>query len=94
MTRKPTDVCFLEFKHKVGEHRFKRRIKLPNNFHGLPLESSEFHAVLDQLRMHEGKVLEHIFPSYIVSYTRKRFCIPEFARPSAASSRSSRRSQS
>src|SRR5690606_30931809 len=77
ITRVKTDVCFLEFKHKIGEKRFKRRIKIPNIYGDLPLESSQFFSVLNELRHFEGNVLDHIFPSYIVSYTRKRFILPQ-----------------
>lgn len=77
VTREKSDVCFLEFKHKIGEHRNKRRIKMPNDFCELPLEDSRFFAILDELRIHEGKVLDHLYPSFIVSYTRKRFILPE-----------------
>ena len=76
-TRIKTDICFLEFKHKIGEKRFKKRIKIPNIYGELPLESSKFFSVMNELRLHEGKVLDHVFPSYIVSYTRKRFILPQ-----------------
>jgi SPX domain protein involved in polyphosphate accumulation len=77
VTRKKSEICFLEFKHKVGEKRFKRRLKMPNHYGDLPLESSTFFSVMNDLRIHEGVVLDHIFPSFIVSYTRKRFIIPQ-----------------
>jgi SPX domain protein involved in polyphosphate accumulation len=75
-SRIKSDICFFEFKHKIGEKRFKRRVKTENLYSTLPLESSKFYSVLDNLRLYEGVVLDHIFPSYIVSYTRSRFIIP------------------
>lgn len=77
VTRKKSDVCFLEFKHKIGEVRHKRRIKTKNIYSDLPLESTQFFSAMNELRTYNGKILEHIFPSYIVSYTRKRFILPE-----------------
>lgn len=76
VTKTKSDVCFYEFKHKIGEHRIKRRLKSENDLSELPLESSRFYSILDELRTFEGKVLDHLFPSFIVSYTRKRFIIP------------------
>lgn len=72
-----SDVCFLEFKHKVGERRFKRRIKTQNIFSELPLESSQFFSPLTELRAYQGRLFDHMFPSFIVSYTRKRFILPQ-----------------
>lgn len=69
-------VCFLEFKHKIGEKRFKRRIKTQNQFSELELESTEFGNIMDELRRFEGTILSHVYPSYTVSYTRHRYIIP------------------
>lgn len=74
--KKVSDVCFLEFKHKVGEHRDKRRICVENHFWNRSLESSEFYSILNKLRVFQGKVLGPVFPSFIISYTRKRFIVP------------------
>lgn len=76
ITRAKSEVSFQEFKHKIGENRHKVRLKLPNHFAQLPLESSEFNSIMNQMRVFEGKVLEHLHPSFIVSYTRKRFVLP------------------
>lgn len=76
ITKVKSNVCFFEFKHKIGETRTKRRIRSTNIFSELPLESSQFYSVMNELRSYEGKVLDHLFPSFIVSYTRKRFIIP------------------
>lgn len=76
-TKAPSEVCFLEFKHKIGENRHKKRIKMQNTFWDLELASPDFYAILNELRLYEGKVLDKIFPSYTVSYTRKRFIIPD-----------------
>ena len=75
-TKVHSDVCFLEFKHKIGEHRDKRRIDRPNDLFSVPLESSAFFEVLNDLRVYKGKVLENIYPCFVISYTRKRFIIP------------------
>ncbi len=75
-TRKPSDICFLEFKHKVGENRFKKRIKCDNSYAHLALESEKTYSVMDELRIHGGNILKHVHPSYTVSYTRHRFVIP------------------
>lgn len=76
-TKSVSDICFLEFKHKVGFVRSKKRIQTQNIFSFLPLESEKFNNSLLPLRVFNNKVLGHIFPSYIVSYTRKRYVVPE-----------------
>jgi SPX domain protein involved in polyphosphate accumulation len=73
---KVSGICFYEFKHKVGENRFKRRIKSENIYSDLPLSHSSFLKSLTQLRLTENGMLSHIYPSYNVSYTRYRYCIP------------------
>ncbi len=75
-TKEASDICFLEFKHKIGENRFKKRIKAANEFSSLALESSEFGNAVDRLRQFEGNILGHVYPSYIVSYTRHRYIVP------------------
>ena len=72
----PSDVCFFEFKHKVGENRFKKRIKSENTFFDLPLNHSSFQSSLNELRICENGMLAHVYPSFNVSYTRFRYCIP------------------
>ncbi len=74
--KEPSSVSFLEFKHKVGENRFKKRIQVSNDFFSKPLESLDFLKSLDELRLFNGNILEHIYPSFIVSYTRYRYIIP------------------
>ena len=74
-TKKASEICFLEFKHKIGDKRFKKRIKMPNSYVGLDLESARFGNVVDELRGFEGNILKHVYPSYIVSYTRSRYII-------------------
>lgn len=75
-TKAASEVCFFEFKHKIGEHRDKKRLCVDNRYFDLPLESPEFYTLLNQLRIFEGKVLDNVFPAFIISYTRKRFIIP------------------
>lgn len=75
-TGKPSDVCFFEFKHKVGENRFKKRIKNKNIFSDLDLDSPEFINCLDELRLYNSTILDNIFPVFQLSYTRSRFVIP------------------
>lgn len=75
-TRDASRVGFLEFKHKVGENRFKKRIEVDNTFFKKPLESIDFLGSLDELRLFNGNTLDHIQPSYIVSYTRFRYIVP------------------
>lgn len=77
VTRVKSDVCFFEFKHKVGERRFKRRIKHPNVFSEMSLESFSDFSSFNELRLHDGILQRHIFPSFVVSYTRKRFIVPK-----------------
>lgn len=72
----PSDVCFYEFKHKVGDDRFKKRIKANNIFAGLPLTNSSFQGALNELRLFENGMLSHVYPSFNVSYTRYRYWIP------------------
>lgn len=76
-TQKPSEVGFLEFKHKIGENRFKKRIKVPNTFHQLELNPLNFSNTLSELRLFEGAVLEQLQPSYSISYTRYRYIIPK-----------------
>ncbi len=75
-TKKASDICFLEFKHKIGENRHKKRIKAQNIYSDKELESSIFANSLDELRSFEGSVLHNIHPSYTISYTRFRYIIP------------------
>lgn len=77
VTRVKSDVCFFEFKHKVGERRFKRRIKHKNVYGEMALESFSDFSAFNELRLHDGILQRHIFPSFIVSYTRKRFIVPK-----------------
>jgi SPX domain protein involved in polyphosphate accumulation len=75
-TKKASEICFLEFKHKIGEKRFKKRIKVPNTYSDIDLESTLFGNAVDDLRRFEGNILGHVYPSYTVSYTRHRYIVP------------------
>lgn len=70
-TKANSPVAFLEFKHKIGDHRFKRRIKVENNFSNRPLENLP--PLMEELRNYEGYNLPHVYPAFIISYTRKRY---------------------
>lgn len=74
-TETPSDICFLEFKHKIGERRFKKRVKTENKFFDLDLASTKFGNAVDELRRFEGEILNHVYPSFIVSYTRHRYIV-------------------
>lgn len=77
ITKNASDICFFEFKHKVGVDRFKKRLKRKNTFSNKTLESPDFYTVMNELRLFDGKILDHVFPSFIVSYTRFRYIIPK-----------------
>ena len=69
--------CFLEFKHKVGERRFKKRIDKPNQYDSEDLDQLSYENVLDELRLNSGQVLPHVFPALLLSYTRHRYVVPD-----------------
>lgn len=73
---KISDVCFYEFKHKIGENRFKKRVKAQNIYSDLALTHGAFLSSLDELRVFDSGMLAHVYPSFNVSYTRYRYCIP------------------
>lgn len=75
-TGTPSEKAFYEFKHKIGENRFKKRIPADNIYSTLPLNSSTFQTCLNQLRVFENGMLPHVYPSFNVSYTRYRYWIP------------------
>ena len=75
-TFSPSPEAFLEFKHKINLKRFKRRKKIKNNFFKTPLKDPLFTTYFEDFRLFEGKLLEPIYPSYIVRYHRKRFIDP------------------
>jgi len=76
-TYRPSDVCFLEFKHKINLKRFKRREKLENIYFDQPFDSRVFDQIFSDFRALNGEVLPHLYPSLVVSYTRSRYVIPE-----------------
>ncbi|MBD65266.1 MAG: hypothetical protein CME62_08665 [Halobacteriovoraceae bacterium] len=68
--------CFLEMKHKIDKERFKKREVLDNHFHDLKLSDPKFYKLFQEFRVFEDKVLEPVFPTYNVKYTRFRYIIP------------------
>ena len=72
-TARPSANAFLEFKHKVNHKRFKRREMVENKFHDLALEDNYFQNIFQDFRCFDSGILENITPSYLISYTRKRY---------------------
>lgn len=75
-TSEHSEICFLEFKHKVGERRFKKRIMKDNRLSDEKLNSEAFYEYLTELRMFDERILKATFPVFQLSYTRKRFIVP------------------
>lgn len=76
ITKEHSDICFLEFKHKVNNQRYKRRNQIENKYSHLPLESSEFINSLNKLRVFNSNILKHIYPIYTITYHRNRYIAP------------------
>lgn len=75
-SEKDSDICFFEFKHKVGNTRLKRRHKAANQFSKLKLTSNKFYNCFQTLELSHLPLPSAIFPCFTISYTRKRFIEP------------------
>ncbi|MEO0337114.1 MAG: VTC domain-containing protein, partial [Pseudomonadota bacterium] len=56
--------------------RFKKRLKRESFYNVEELDQVSVDSLMNELRLHSGQVLNHVYPALQLSYTRHRYFIP------------------